>query len=92
MLKKIPKIKSDYSTSVQLKRKANDVKLKSQVEKLFTSLITRKRIAFVALGVVDKEYRCKINSRNTVFRVKLSGLTANTHLATDTFCLRSRLR
>ena len=92
MLIKILKIKSAYSTSVQLERRANDVKLESEIEKLLTAFVARKKIALVALGLIDKECGCKVDSHNTDFRGKFNGLTANTHLATNTVCLRSRLR
>ena len=87
MLKKIPKIKSDYSTSVQLKRRANDAKLESEIEKLITNFVARKKIALVALGLIDKECGCKVDSHITDFRGKFIGLTANTHLPTNTFSL-----
>ena len=48
----------------------------SEVEKLFSSLVTGKRIALVAPGVIDKEYGQEIDSNDTVFRVKFNGRSA----------------
>ena len=50
--------------------------IKSEVEKLFASLVTGKRIALVAPGVIDKEYGQEIDSHDTVFRVKFNGRSA----------------
>ena len=50
--------------------------VESEVEKLFASLVTGKRIALVAPGVIDKEYGQEIDSHDTVFRVKFNGRSA----------------
>ena len=88
MLRKMPKLKSNYSTSVRLKRRDNGAKLKSEVEKLLITLVTRRKIFLVAPRVIDKEYGCKIDSHNTGFRGKFNGLATNTHLPTNSFSLR----
>ena len=50
--------------------------VESEVEKLFASLVTGKKIALVAPGVIDKEYGQEIDSHDTVFRVKFNGRSA----------------
>ena len=50
--------------------------VESEVEKLFANLVTGKRIALVAPGVIDKEYGQEIDSHDTVFRVKFNGRSA----------------
>ena len=50
--------------------------VESEVEKLFANLVTGKKIALVAPGVIDKEYGQEIDSHDTVFRVKFNGRSA----------------
>ena len=64
-----------------LNQRRPDVRIKSPVvesavEKLFSSLVTRKSIALVAPGMIDKEYGQEIDSHDTVFRVKFNGRSA----------------
>ena len=50
--------------------------VESEVEKLFSSLVTGKSIALVAPGVIENEYGQEIDSHDTVFRVKFNGRSA----------------
>lgn len=47
--------------------------IENESEKLFTSLIYKKRIALIAPGVISKEYGREIDSHDTVFRIKFNG-------------------
>ena len=70
---------SDYLAL--LKQRRPDVRIESpvvesEVEKLFSSLVTGKSIALVAPGVIENEYGQEIDSHDTVFRVKFNGRSA----------------
>ena len=70
---------SDYLALLKQRRPESGIQnpaVKSDIEKLFSSLVDRKRIALVAPGVIDKEYGEQIDSHDTVFRIKFNGQSA----------------
>ena len=70
---------SDYLTLLNERRPEagiQDLAVESDIERLFSSLVTRKSVALVAPGVIDKQYGHEIDSHDTVFRVKFNGRSA----------------
>ena len=70
---------SDYLALLNQRRPAVRTQIpavESEVDKLFSSLVTGKSVALVAPGVIDKEYGQKIDSHDTVLRVKFNGRSA----------------
>ena len=70
---------SDYLALLKQRRPEVRIEspvVESEVERLFSSLVTGKSIALVAPGVIENEYGQEIDSHDTVFRVKFNGRSA----------------
>ena len=70
---------SDYLALLKQRRpevRIQNPDVESEVERLFSSLVTGKSIALVAPGVIENEYGQEIDSHDTVFRVKFNGRSA----------------